>query len=169
MSLFLKQTHKQCISQVNYIQLHWHFYPPKPYTLKGFEPGSSVPEAGAMSTVPRRHQGNVSYLHWPIQALVLLSTRFGTFNRSVCFVQGCQMVYFQTKNSNLGKFWRVLQRKMLVYFMSMFGLFYGHWKYVTAIWYILWPFGLFFPVLVCCTKKNLATLAKRNFCLAVLK
>jgi hypothetical protein len=22
--------------------------------------------------------------------------------------QGCQMVYFQTKNSNLGKFWRVL-------------------------------------------------------------
>jgi hypothetical protein len=90
-----------------------------------------------MSTVPRRHQGNVSYLHWPIQALVLLSTRFGTFNRSVCFVQGCQMVYFQTKNSNLGKFWRVLQRKMLVYFMSMFGLFYGHWKYVMAIWYIL--------------------------------
>jgi hypothetical protein len=35
-----------------------------------------------------------------------------------------------------------------------------------ASWYILWPFGIFtngylvylFPVLVCCTKKNLATL-----------
>jgi hypothetical protein len=33
--------------------------------------------------------------------------------------QGCQMVYFQTRNHNLGKFWRVLQ------------------------WYILWPFGQF--------------------------
>jgi hypothetical protein len=27
-----------------------------------------------------------------------------------------------------------------------------------AIWYILWPFGIFSPVLVCCSKKNLATL-----------
>jgi hypothetical protein len=26
------------------------------------------------------------------------------------------------------------------------------------IWYILWTFGIFFPFLVCCTKKNLATL-----------
>jgi hypothetical protein len=25
-------------------------------------------------------------------------------------------------------------------------------------WYILWTFGIFFPVLVCCNKKNLATL-----------
>jgi hypothetical protein len=29
-------------------------------------------------------------------------------------VQGCQMVYFQTKNANLGKFWRALQWKMYV-------------------------------------------------------
>jgi hypothetical protein len=27
----------------------------KPYTQEGFEPGSSVPEADAMSTAPRRH------------------------------------------------------------------------------------------------------------------
>jgi hypothetical protein len=27
-----------------------------------------------------------------------------------------------------------------------------------AIWYILWSFGTYFPVLVCCTQKNLATL-----------
>jgi hypothetical protein len=27
-----------------------------------------------------------------------------------------------------------------------------------AIWYILWLFGICFPVLVCCTKKNMATL-----------
>jgi hypothetical protein len=42
--------------------------------------------------------------------------------------------------------------------------FYGHFVYFTAIWYILGQFGIFcgyfgiFPVLVCCTKKNLATL-----------
>jgi hypothetical protein len=30
-------------------------------------------------------------------------------------LQGCQMVCIQTKNPNLGKFWRVLQWKMLVY------------------------------------------------------
>jgi hypothetical protein len=29
-----------------------------------------------------------------------------------------------------------------------------------AFWHILWPFGIFFPVLVCCTEKNLATLMK---------
>jgi hypothetical protein len=54
------------------------------------------------------------------------------------------MVCFQTKNTNLSKFRRVLQWMMLVYFV--------------AIWYILLVFGIFFPVLVCCTKKNLATL-----------
>jgi hypothetical protein len=42
--------------------------------------------------------------------------------------QGCQMVHFRTKNPNLGKFCRVLQWKMFVYF--------------TAIWYILRPFGM---------------------------
>jgi hypothetical protein len=31
--------------------------------------------------------------------------------------QGCQMVCFQTKNPNLGKLWRTLEWKMLVYFM----------------------------------------------------
>jgi hypothetical protein len=29
-----------------------------------------------------------------------------------------------------------------------------------AIWYILWSFGIFYPVLVYCTEKNLATLVK---------
>jgi hypothetical protein len=45
------------------------------------------------------------------------------------------------------------------------GIFYVHLVNFTAIGNILWPFGvfcghlvLFFPVLVCCTKKNLATL-----------
>jgi hypothetical protein len=30
--------------------------------------------------------------------------------------------------------------------------------YFVAIWYSLWFFGIVFTVLVCCTKKNLATL-----------
>jgi hypothetical protein len=43
------------------------------------------------------------------------------------------------------------------------GTFYGHLVHFTFIRYSLWPFGvyilcIFFPVLVCCTKKNLATL-----------
>jgi hypothetical protein len=37
------------------------------------------------------------------------------------------------------------------------------------VWYILWSFGKFFPFLVCCTKKNLATLRhKRLWPLATL-
>jgi hypothetical protein len=68
------------------------------------------------------------------------------------------MLYFQTKNNNLYKFWRLLQWKMLVYFMTIwsilrsFGIFFLHLVYLKDIWII------FFPVLVCCTKKKLATL-----------
>jgi hypothetical protein len=40
--------------------------------------------------------------------------------------QGCQMVYFQTKNPNLGKFWRALDWKN--------DTFYGHLEYITDIW-----------------------------------
>jgi hypothetical protein len=70
--------------------------------------------------------------------------------------QGYQMVYFQTKNPILGKFWRVL----LVYFMAVW------YRYFTANWwiwwsfctYILWLFDIFFLILIRWTKKNLATL-----------
>jgi hypothetical protein len=53
-------------------------------------------------------------------------------------------VYFHTKNTNLVKFWKVLQRKVLVFFAisPLNGLFYGHLVHFVAIWYI-------FPVLVC--------------------
>jgi hypothetical protein len=47
--------------------------------------------------------------------------------------QGCQMVYFQTEKS---QFYRVFQWKMFVilnvYLVDL-----------TAIWYFLWPFGIF--------------------------
>jgi hypothetical protein len=63
------------------------------------------------------------------------------------------MVYFQTKNPKLGKFWRVLQWKMLVYFMVYFTAiqFYGRFVYFVVIWFL-------FSVLVYCAKKNLAAL-----------
>jgi hypothetical protein len=52
-----------------------------------------------------------------------------------CVNQGCQMVCFQTKNPKLGKFWRALEFKKLVYSM--------------VIWSILRPFGIFYARLVC--------------------
>jgi hypothetical protein len=48
--------------------------------------------------------------------------------------QGCQMVCFQTKNPNFGKFWRALEWKMFVYFIT--------------IWNNLRPFGIIYDRLV---------------------
>jgi hypothetical protein len=50
--------------------------------------------------------------------------------------------------------------------MKDVGIFYGHLVHFTYglllyfmdIWYSLWYFGIFFPVLMFCAKKNLATL-----------
>jgi hypothetical protein len=56
--------------------------------------------------------------------------------------QGCQMVNFLTKNSNLGKFWWGLQWKMLVYFVDIwsilrpFDIFLGIWFIFVVIWHI---------------------------------
>jgi hypothetical protein len=52
------------------------------------------------------------------------------------------MVYFQTKNPELGKFWRDFDWKMLIYFMAIwnilrtFEIFYDHLVHVVFIWYI---------------------------------
>jgi hypothetical protein len=52
--------------------------------------------------------------------------------------------------------------------MGAVGIFYGHlvyighWAYFVAVWCILWLFEIFFPVLVCFAKKNLATLTACN-------
>jgi hypothetical protein len=53
------------------------------------------------------------------------------------------MEYFQTKNPNLGKFWRVLQWNMLVYFMDIWSI-YGQLVYVVVIWYIFPHFGMLY-------------------------
>jgi hypothetical protein len=57
------------------------------------------------------------------------------------FGHGCQMVYFQTKRPNLGKLWRALDCKMLLYFWP-FGIFYGHLRYFITIWCIFSGFGV---------------------------
>jgi hypothetical protein len=47
------------------------------------------------------------------------------------------MSYFHTKNTNLGKFWRVLQWKLLIYFTSIWCIlqpFCGHLGYFMAFW-----------------------------------
>jgi hypothetical protein len=52
------------------------------------------------------------------------------------------MVCFQAKNPNLGKFYMVLQWKILVYFMTIWTflgtleIFNGHLVYFVVIWYI---------------------------------
>jgi hypothetical protein len=73
------------------------------------------------------------------------------------FYQGCRRRVARWCIFNLGKFWRVLQWAMLLNLLSIssnllsYGLLYCHLVYFIAIWYI-------FPILVCCAKKNLATL-----------
>jgi hypothetical protein len=82
------------------------------------------------------------------------------------WVQACQMVYFRTQNPNLGKFCRVVQWKMLVYFMLIwfilwsFGIFYGHLVYFMVIWYILWSFGIFYGHLVYLCYGNLVSFSR---------
>jgi hypothetical protein len=49
--------------------------------------------------------------------------------------QGCQMVYFQSKNPNLGIFWSALVWKMMV-FLLPFGMFYGNLENFVAILYM---------------------------------
>jgi hypothetical protein len=51
--------------------------------------------------------------------------------------------------------WKMLLCKLYVYFVYFTAIRY---TYFMVIWNILWLFGLVFPVLVSCTKKNLATL-----------
>jgi hypothetical protein len=55
------------------------------------------------------------------------------------------MEYFQTKNPNLGKFWRVLQWKMEGLAIEDFGIIYDHSLYFATIWYIFLPFWYAVP------------------------
>jgi hypothetical protein len=85
-------------------------------------------------------------------------------------------IFSNRKNPNLGKFWRVLLHKMLVY-LSPFGIFYGHLVnfmyghlvYFMVICQMLWVFDIFPcylvyfpPFLECRSKTNLATLRQSS-------
>jgi hypothetical protein len=58
------------------------------------------------------------------------------------------MVCFQTKNPNLGKFWRALDWKMLICFIPIWnilgtlGIFYDHLLQFVFIRYIISGFGI---------------------------
>jgi hypothetical protein len=59
----------------------------------------------------------------------------------------------------------IFKPKIPIWAKKDVGKFHAPLVYFTAIWNILWPFGIFcghlgkfVPVLVCCTKKYLATL-----------
>jgi hypothetical protein len=75
--------------------------------------------------------------------------------------QGCQMVCFQTQNPNLGKFWRALEWKMFVYFMTIwnnlrpFDIIYGRLVKFVVIWYI-------FPILVCLDQEKSGNPERRH-------
>jgi hypothetical protein len=49
------------------------------------------------------------------------------------------MAYFETKNPNVGKFWSVLQWKMLVYFVAIWyiGYVYGYLVYLFTFWLVV--------------------------------
>jgi hypothetical protein len=70
------------------------------------------------------------YVQMIVRAMALFQVNY----TAMYLFQGCQMVYFQTKNPNSGKFCRFLRWKMSVYFM--------------AIWSILRPFGIMYVYLV---------------------
>jgi hypothetical protein len=62
------------------------------------------------------------------------------------------MVYFQTKNPNLGKFWSVLQHFVAIWSILLpFRILNGHMVYFVVILVYFSRFGI-------CTKKNMAAL-----------
>jgi hypothetical protein len=67
---------------------------------------------------------------------------------------------FEPKSQFWVNFWMVLQLKLSAYFMALWSVLhmYCHLVYFMVLWYILGLFGIFLPILVCCKKKNLATL-----------
>jgi hypothetical protein len=60
------------------------------------------------------------------------------------------MVCFQTNNPNLGKFWRGLDWKVLIYCLTIWSIlrpleiFYGHLVYFVVIRYIFPRFGMLY-------------------------
>jgi hypothetical protein len=58
---------------------------------------------------------------------------------------------FSNQKPNSGKFWRIFQLKMLIYFMDIWSILRPN-GICMPVWYIWWSFGIVFPILVCYTK-----------------
>jgi hypothetical protein len=81
---------------------------------------------------------------------------------------GLPDVIFSNQYSDLGKFWKFLQWKVLVHklYMRPFCLFYGYRGYFVAIWLFLWLFDMSFTRFGMLHQQNLATLPEcRQPCL----
>jgi hypothetical protein len=50
------------------------------------------------------------------------------------------MVYSHSKNPKFGN----ILEGFVMESVGTFGIFYGHMVYLMAVWYILWPFGMFY-------------------------
>jgi hypothetical protein len=108
---------------------------PNPGTL---EIGALIYTAGSWGVLV-----NVARLNWTnLCEWLNVFTNAGILLYTAWTKQGCQMVCFQTKNHNLGKFWRDLDSQMSIYFMAIwdilgtFGIFYDHLVPFLFIWYI---------------------------------
>jgi hypothetical protein len=99
---------------------------------------------------------SVSGLYHPHEEKKMLTTRQMTcvFTSGRSQQQGCQMAHFQKQKSKFGYFLESLAMEDLEYFMTIWsilqpsGILYGHFEEIRYI----------FPVCVCYTKKNLATI-----------
>jgi hypothetical protein len=68
---------------------------------------------------------------------------------------------FKPKKNKFGKVLEGLAMEDFGILRAILSIIYAKMVYFMAIWYILCSFGIFFPVLVCCAEKNLATLLPR--------
>jgi hypothetical protein len=88
----------------------------------------------------------------------VISYKLGPYERNFApGDQGCQMVYFQNPNRNLGKFSRTLEWKRLVNSLVIlpFGIYYGHLVHFAPFWYTVYLvyityFCIFYGHLVYC-------------------
>jgi hypothetical protein len=81
---------------------------------------------------------------------IAVDDSFGIYGANLAFIfacrkQGCQMVYFQTKNPDLGQFLQGLTMEDVGIFLGHL-VFYGHFVYLhMSMWYICSSFDVFCP------------------------
>jgi hypothetical protein len=94
---------------------------------------------------PAKHVNQNFFGNDELQKSTITQEEEATHKNLNCCETGCQMVYFQTKNPNLGKFWRALEWKMLLYFMIIwnfnlpFGIIHGRLVYLCIVIWCIFP------------------------------